>query len=962
MKRHALISSVLRVCLCEFLILAGVTSAQAQFVPGVQYYNQQALSTINAQGAYALGLSGNSVTIGVVDGSLNTNHIAVGNSLVAAMGWSRTDPTNTLVNNWVSQSGTSNFSSFLNALSADGETVNGHGTFVTSIAAGRLNNITTPNNIMGVAYNAKVVFGQILFDEKDSENTVTGVGINRDQIAATIDYVSSQPGVKVINNSWGNVFVNNANVPVTMDELMRDSLPDASFDALKRAQARGIVIVIAAGNDGMPFPTPPATLPSVDATVMERGGWIVVAATTNRGINPATNQIEMARTDPNTNVGSFYTNFCGDAKYYCISAPGGLDVATVPQGDGGIAGANAVSNTEYDRGNGTSYAAPLVTGAVALVAEQFPWMTSKNLGVTILTTGTTAANPSDIWGRGLLDVGKAMNGPGIFEEDFNANVTAGYRSTFGNDISGQAGLIKEGVGTLTLTGANTYAGVTDILNGTLALSGRGSIANSSAVRNAGMFDLSNASSIVNISNTYTQTSTGVLLMGIRPGQGQQLVVGGAASLAGTLAVLGAPGTYVAGRQTLISASSIVSTFDAFDTNLSAYTPYKTYASYGINNVFLNIVRPYADTVLENGNAVSKGAAQVLYDIAGTQASINGLMAPTLNVLNNLNGPAQSAAIKQTLPVLMGGASQATYNTQRAFQQTVMARIDNLRGMDSGEFFVSDRNIWMKPFGNITSQSGLNDIAGYRATGGGLAIGTDYALSDIASMGGVFAYSYNALNGTDTSPSTLGINAFQLGLYGAYALSSDTDLNYQVDLGLNQNRETRSIGFMNASAMANYNSYTSHAGMGVKKVIAVSPDFNAIPLLRLDYAAINAQSYTESGAGVLNLNVRSQTYQELMVTAGLKGDYQVTEQIKLTANAGVGYNTLNSQNQVIASYTGGGNTFMTQGFSGSPWLYSAGIGVVGYAKDGMELGARYDVQASPTGFLNQMASVKLSIRY
>ena len=613
----------------------------------------------------------------------------------------------------------------------------------------------------------------------------------------------------------------------------------------------------------------------------------------------------------------------------------------MPQGDGGIAGANAVSNTEYDRGNGTSYAAPLVTGAVALVAEQFPWMTSKNLGVTILTTGTTAANPSDIWGRGLLDVGKAMNGPGIFEEDFNANVTSGYRSTFGNNISGQAGLIKQGVGTLTLTGVNTYAGVTDILNGALALSGRGSIANSSAVRNAGMFDLSNATSIVNLSNTYTQTSTGVLLMGIRPGQGQQLVVGGAASLAGTLAVLGAPGTYVAGRQTLISASSIVSTFDAFDTNLSAYTPYKTYASYGINNVFLNIVRPYADTVLENGNAVSKGAAQVLYDIAGTQASINGLMAPTLNVLNNLNGPAQSAAIKQTLPVLMGGASQATYNTQRAFQQTVMARIDNLRGMDSGEFFVSDRNIWMKPFGNITSQSGLNDIA---------------------SMGGVFAYSYNALNGTDTSPSTLGINAFQLGLYGAYALSSDTDLNYQVDLGLNQNRETRSIGFMNASAMANYNSYTSHAGMGVKKVIAVSPDFNAIPLLRLDYAAINAQSYTESGAGVLNLNVRSQTYQELMVTAGLKGDYQVTEQIKLTANAGVGYNTLNSQNQVIASYTGGGNTFMTQGFSGSPWLYSAGIGVVGYAKDGMELGARYDVQASPTGFLNQMASVKLSIRY
>ncbi len=952
-------------CLCACLLLIATSRVQAQFVAGQQFYNQQALSTINALGAYTQGYSGNGVTIGVVDSGVDPNHIAVSSALVAAMGWSRTDSENVMVNNWVSQTGTSNFSSFINDLAAGGNSVAGHGTFVTSIAAGRLNGVSSADNIMGVAYNANVVLGQYVFSQlNDARTEVIAVGLNPDQVAQTINFVSSR-GVKVINNSWGEDYAP-ANLPKSMTISMREYVDENGgiVDALKRAQDRGAVIVFAAGNDGLPFPTAPATLPSVDPAVEQKGGWIVVAATTNRGINPATGQIEMARGGIKESTGlPYYTNYCGEAMMYCISAPGGLLVPSVAQGDVGMGGALADTTAGYGRNEGTSFAAPVVTGAVALVAGKFPWMTAQNLGVTILTTGTTAANPSPTWGRGLLDVGRAMNGPGIFEQDFNANVTAGYRSTFGNDISGTAGLIKDGVGTLIMAGANTYSGTTHILNGTLGLSGRGAISQSSSVLNSGVLDLTNASPVVTLANTYTQTASGVLGLGVRPGQGQQLLIGGTASLAGVLAVQGAAGVYTPGRFTLLSAGTIAGQFDAFSTNIGDYTSFKTYQSYGGNNIFLNIVRPYADTVVENSNAVSRGAAQALYDMAGTPTSINGAMAPALNALNAMGGAAQSNAIRQTLPVFLGGASLATYNTQRAFQQTIMARIDNIRGVESGDYFASDRSIWMKPFGNITSQSGLNDIPGYRATGGGLAVGVDHKISDDASLGGVFAYSYNAISGSgDTASNNLGINAYQLGVYGAYAIAADTDLSYQADLGVNQNRETRSISFMSTSAQANYSSYTTHLGAGIRKVIPVTPAFNAVPLLRVDYAAINANAYTESGAGALNLNVQSQTYQELMFTAGLKGDYQATDRVKLTASAGIGYNALNSQAQIAASYAGGGNSFMTQGFNGSPWLYSAGVGIVGNEKHGVELSARYDVQASPTGFLNQMASVRVSMRY
>jgi len=154
-------------------------------------------------------------------------------------------------------------------------------------------------------------------------------------------------------------------------------------------------------------------------------------------------------------------------------------------------------------------ASPLVSGAVALVAEQFPWMSNKNLATAILTTGSRAANPDVEWGRGLLNVGKAIQGPGILEETFEANVTFGYMSVFGNDISGVAGLTKLGAGTLTLNGANTYAGDTVINGGVLKVDG--AIVSNTMVGNGGI--LGGTGTVANV----TVASGGRLAPGNSPG-------------------------------------------------------------------------------------------------------------------------------------------------------------------------------------------------------------------------------------------------------------------------------------------------------------------------------------------------------------------------------------------------------------------------------------------------------------
>jgi outer membrane autotransporter protein len=376
--------------------------------------------------------------------------------------------------------------------------------------------------------------------------------------------------------------------------------------------------------------------------------------------------------------------------------------------------------------------------------------------------------------------------------------------------------------------------------------------------------------------------------------------------------------------------------------------------------YLSLVQPYTDVIAAQGNRAGLGAAGVLYRMAGTSASLTGPMAPVFEVLDNLSAPGLSTAISQTLPVLTGAASQATYAAQRALQQAVTGRLDQFYSLNAG--VAAERNVWLKPTGGIAEQSGRDGALGYRASGGGLVGGIDGAISPRATLGGVFAYSRQAITGSeDAVANRLSIDSYQFGLYGAYALRPDTEVDFQLDGGINDNNENRSLTFMNRAAQASYRSYAGHAGLAFKKLIPIQPGFTLLPSLRLDYGQIRADAYREGGAGGLNLNVDTQVYRELMVTAGLKGAVQIANHAWLTADAGVGYNMLNERLRISAAFAGGGDSFVTSGLGLSPWLYSVGVGLVAAQNDQLDLSVRYGLQATPSGFLQQAGSVVLRMK-
>jgi len=111
-------------------------------------------------------------------------------------------------------------------------------------------------------------------------------------------------------------------------------------------------------------------------------------------------------------------------------------------------------------------------------------------------------------------------------------------STLSGSISGAGSLTKDGLGTLVLSGANTYTGGTILRAGALTVKGTQALGLGDVVVNGGILNADPQS--INVKGNYLQTTGGTLQLqvaGANPGQYDSLSVGGNASLGGTLQLI-----------------------------------------------------------------------------------------------------------------------------------------------------------------------------------------------------------------------------------------------------------------------------------------------------------------------------------------------------------------------------------------------------------------------------------------
>lgn len=353
------------------------------------------------------------------------------------------------------------------------------------------------------------------------------------------------------------------------------------------------------------------------------------------------------------------------------------------------------------------------------------------------------------------------------------------------------------------------------------------------------------------------------------------------------------------------------------------------------------------------NFVGVGAAQVLDSGASGLSSV----VAALGALSTEQ--AVSDAITQTLPLLTGGSMMATKTALGDINGVVQTRMDSNQGLASGDGFLGDQYVWLKPFGSWADQADRNGVSGYKASTAGFVLGMDGTRSDQLRLGGALAYAKSNIDGNSAvAPQSNAVDVYQLMAYGSYTLDPRTDLNFQGDLGVSRNQGQRYIALTSATAASSYDSLSMHLGANVARSYPVSDKSTFTGALRADYTRIQDSAYTETGAGALNLAVQSRATDALVLGVDGKLTHALNPHTKLTANLGAGYDVLNEQTSITAAFAGSPSAaFTTSGLKPSPWLLRAGVGVVHHTASGVELSARYDAEYRES-FLNQTASVKV----
>ena len=211
-------------------------------------------------------------------------------------------------------------------------------------------------------------------------------GADVSQVIAAIDWVVQHRNdaglnIRVINLSFGT----SSAQPYHVDPLAY---------AVENAWREGIVVVVAAGNDGAGVPS--LLMPAVDPHVL------AVGAVDQLGTNAA----------GATTVADFTS--CGNAdRRPDLVAPGKSVVSLRMPGsyadrahpEGLVSGDD---DQRFFRGSGTSQATAVVSGAVALMLQQRPDLTPDQVKHLLLSTADPLAEPDPVQGAGVLDIDEAV--------------------------------------------------------------------------------------------------------------------------------------------------------------------------------------------------------------------------------------------------------------------------------------------------------------------------------------------------------------------------------------------------------------------------------------------------------------------------------------------------------------------------------------------------------------------------
>ena len=455
------------VLLASTALLAVVTapaSAVAQVPSTYDAATQWGLDLIHAPDAWTMGYTGAGVTVAVGDTGIDTGHPAFSGGKINL----------SLSKNYVLPYPRASYDP------AQITPLDAHGTHVSGIIAA-----AGSSGAPGIAYNAGIVMLRNVTSNPGCQagngTACDAPGIPDPSASALMD-LASFPNVRIYNASYGP----NLDKPGLL-VWPASTLDSEEAQAAFKAVSQGKIIVAAAGNDRDTSPVAgknPSGLgldPFIRPGVNANAG-VYVDGGKNYDFSNLLGQpgliVAVTSVGRDKKIVS-YAQMCGVTASWCVAAPGGNGDNTDFKDPDGIYSTIPLANTHgtspgYGYMSGTSMAAPVVSGALAVLSGAYPTYNSQDVAHVLFATaenvdGQAADNAT--YGYGMIRLDRAIAGPTTLAAGSDVLVANQQMAYWSQPLVTDGGFTKTGDGYLIVAGRTSAAGDVTVSGGALGVDG-----------------------------------------------------------------------------------------------------------------------------------------------------------------------------------------------------------------------------------------------------------------------------------------------------------------------------------------------------------------------------------------------------------------------------------------------------------------------------------------------------------
>lgn len=565
---------------------------------------------------------------------------------------------------------------------------------------------------------------------------------------------------------------------------------------------------------------------------------------------------------------------------------------------------NLTSTVNFDSNTNNGGTCEIATG------KTIDAVTTSNAG-----KGTVTFDGSTVTGGDL-----GTNTRSLFAVNFNG---IGANSTLGHDIYA-----------LTTT-ANNSATVT--LSGNRAIKGDATLAGTSTL------DIGNSTLTLSDTGIYTQgAGTTLKLTANSATDFGKITASGNAVVSNTSIVNVTADSYIASGSQFTIIDGLGGAGVNVPGTITSSSSRVSFTGLSLNgDLILTASRSgggYASDAPANSNAAAVGT--VLDNIQNPTSD----MFNVLNTLDTLSATQTYQALNTLIPQVDYSVLQVSYTTQEEFLQTVFTHTSST-GISTGSDMLKGLDIWSQGFGSYLHQDARDFSDGYNATIWGTAAGFDYSVAPDLKLGFSGGFAQDFIRSKDSSARN-DINSYQGTIYTTYS-KERFYINTAAAFAYNDYDSSRhiAVGAIDRTAKGDYDGqeYSGYVDTGytftLKKIYFT-------PLFSFQYSHLRINSYTETGANALNLNVDRQDYDLAQTGFGCKlgysikrKTYTITPEVKFKWL----YDWIGDTQQSASTFTGGGASFNTQGFTPAQSSYEFGTKLTLVTDRNITLSLNYDLE-------------------